>query len=900
MGNVAPVSNDDLIFPAGIGVLDRGTNNDIFNATFRSMRFESGDYKLTGDAVKLSGDLTVLSSLQPITVTFDITFTAANHVINVGAASTLNLNGRLKNFVGDGLITKIGPGDLGFGGDFTNSLSQPLHVDQGQLRVRKASPGVVAYAGPLTIGGGVSGPAGVAAVLVEQSGSLPNLPSLTINETANSVGVLNLGANTVRVGTLKLKGGRVQGGRLQLNGDVIIESSSTSASIVNGTLELGAAERRFKVASGGILEITSAIPQSTTFGPAGQGLRQEDLNNDGGGTIRFFPVAANTYNGRTVISAGRMEINAAVAGRTVIPGDILVGSATGKQATLDSSGENVIADTSNLRLIGSGVFQQFGGSETIASLFMIEQSGFLSFAPGPKVFRILGTANVDEQAVFSAENTSEVIFEGDVRILGGTVVSDRSQIIFRRDLTLVAGRAESRNFSGVDLGRLFFQRSIVTQASANPSVVTGMIQFQAGGFSSVLAHRIDVPDGAANNDLVINATIEQGSSSKKLFKAGLGRMVINGDNTAANEIELAAGTLFVNGAQSNNASKVTVTQGRFGGTGSLRNVILNGGTLAPGAAVGLLTSSDITLVGPAKLEIQLNGLTPITQHDQLLVGDFVLGNFTPNLPVLQLLVNFDALLGQTFEIADVTTDTGTFGQFIDPAGNVLTEGSTFIAGGKAFQISYVGGDGNDVTVTRVSTPPAFADRMLTSVVREGDFATLSGVITEPDSEDTFFLDVNWGDGTTETFTFAPGTPRQVAVAHRYLDDGIAGTRRDIYQVHLAWRDEHGGSNSADLQTIVRNVRPTLASVAFDSPPLLGQVAVLRGQILDPSPRDAFRLKINWGDGSAIETVLLPAGTTEFRLTHKFKSVGYHRVRIRAVDDDGGRGSLGLTIFVRRS
>ena len=133
VGNVAPVSNDDLVFPAGIGLLDRGTNNDIFSTTFKSLRFEGSDYKLTGQAVKLSGDVTVLPSLAPSTIELDITFLAANHGISVGTASTLSLNGRLKNFPGDGLITKSGEGDLIFGGEFTNTLSLPLHVDQGNL-----------------------------------------------------------------------------------------------------------------------------------------------------------------------------------------------------------------------------------------------------------------------------------------------------------------------------------------------------------------------------------------------------------------------------------------------------------------------------------------------------------------------------------------------------------------------------------------------------------------------------------------------------------------------------------------------------------------------------------------------------------------------------------------------
>jgi hypothetical protein len=132
-----------------------------------------------------------------------------------------------------------------------------------------------------------------------------------------------------------------------------------------------------------------------------------------------------------------------------------------------------------------------------------------------------------------------------------------------------------------------------------------------------------------------------------------------------------------------------------------------------------------------------------------------------------------------------------------------------------------------------------------------------------------------------------------------VDDGASGTPEDIYRVQVVWRDQHGGSNSAELQTIVRNVAPTLASVAFDSPPVVGQDAILRGRIFDPSPRDSFRLKINWGDGSPLQTVLLPAGTTAFRLVHKFGSSGNYQVLIGAEDDDGGSDLLALTVFCRR-
>ena len=53
----------------------------------------------------------------------------------------------------------------------------------------------------------------------------------------------------------------------------------------------------------------------------------------------------------------------------------------------------------------------------------------------------------------------------------------------------------------------------------------------------------------------------------------------------------------------------------------------------------------------------------------------------------------------------VKNDGGTIsGNFDDMAGNVLTEGSTFAAGGQEYQITYAGGSGSDVVVTNVTAP----------------------------------------------------------------------------------------------------------------------------------------------------------------------------------------------------
>jgi hypothetical protein len=102
--------------------------------------------------------------------------------------------------------------------------------------------------------------------------------------------------------------------------------------------------------------------------------------------------------------------------------------------------------------------------------------------------------------------------------------------------------------------------------------------------------------------------------------------------------------------------------------------------------------------------------------------------------------------------------------------------------------------------------PAFLNRKVTSPIRRGAKATLSGIITEPDPGDTFFLDVNWGDGTrTQTFRFAPGTfvsgETLAKVTHRYKHVGR-------YHIRLTWRDQSGLSNTDN--NLVVNVLPRRA------------------------------------------------------------------------------------------
>ena len=118
--------------------------------------------------------------------------------------------------------------------------------------------------------------------------------------------------------------------------------------------------------------------------------------------------------------------------------------------------------------------------------------------------------------------------------------------------------------------------------------------------------------------------------------------------------------------------------------------------IAPGEAlIDLLRATNVTLGTGVTLQIQrigAGGPGAANGHDQLAAsGTVALGS-----AALELLVSDQPAVGVPFVI--VTNATGLF--------LGLPEGATIvIPGGLACRISYVGGDGNDVSITRVNTAP---------------------------------------------------------------------------------------------------------------------------------------------------------------------------------------------------
>tara|TARA_Y100001933_G_scaffold152099_1_gene150541 strand:- start:88984 stop:101430 length:12447 start_codon:yes stop_codon:yes gene_type:complete len=140
-------------------------------------------------------------------------------------------------------------------------------------------------------------------------------------------------------------------------------------------------------------------------------------------------------------------------------------------------------------------------------------------------------------------------------------------------------------------------------------------------------------------------------------------------------------------------------KGSFNLDGTL--TLTDGATLAPGTSPGIMNTGNIVMGSGTTLDIEIDGTTVGTEHDQLNVTGTV--NITDS--TLNVILGYTPTVGDSYIIInnDLTdTITGTF--------DGLAEGAVFAVGSSLLRITYVGGtDNNDVVLTVVSIADIYVD-----------------------------------------------------------------------------------------------------------------------------------------------------------------------------------------------
>ena len=241
---------------------------------------------------------------------------------------------------------------------------------------------------------------------------------------------------------------------------------------------------------------------------------------------------------------------------------------------------------------------------------------------------------------------------------------------------------------------------------------------------------------------------------------GPGPVILSGVDTYTGftATTLATGFLVIDGTLTGTSGVIAQSlfgisrlegSGTFTATLTVQSSIQSATVVAPGrgSGTGILSTGGASFqLDNTTLEIELNGPTVGTEYDQLNVTG---GVSLAGAPTLDVALGFVPPNGTEFTIVRNNTGSAITGTF---AG--LAEGATFVENTTTFQISYVGGAGNDVVLTAVptaATPAALAvDFGGNGVLEAGEVAAMQPTWTNTSGAS---IDL---EGSTANFTGPAG------------------------------------------------------------------------------------------------------------------------------------------------
>jgi autotransporter-associated beta strand protein len=208
-----------------------------------------------------------------------------------------------------------------------------------------------------------------------------------------------------------------------------------------------------------------------------------------------------------------------------------------------------------------------------------------------------------------------------------------------------------------------------------------------------------------NNDLstTFSGTI-QDFSSGSLEKVGTGTLTLTGANTYTSGTALSGGTLVINNTTGSGTGTgaVNVNAGTLGGKGTVAGAVTVGTGSGTGAFLtpGVGTSKATTITIQSALTFKADGTftcrlnTKKTKADKLIANGVTIESGAQF--AFKVTGNAQLRVGKSATVISNTSANPISGTFAN-----LPDGSTFTVGLNTFQVSYTGGDGNDLTVTVV-------------------------------------------------------------------------------------------------------------------------------------------------------------------------------------------------------
>jgi hypothetical protein len=524
--------------------------------------------------------------------------------------------------------------------------------------------------------------------------------SVALNSTGATVAIrdsnaIDFGASALGSGTFTVTAvGIMQSG-------AITAAGATSFNAGAGVITLANAGNNF----------TGAVSLNNS-GANNVAIRDSNAIDFGASTLgsgTFTVTAVGITQSGAIIVAGTSSFNAGTGVITLTQSNDFTGS-----VTLNSTGATVaIRDVNALDFSSSTLGS---GSFTVTAVG-ITQTGAITVA-GPSSF----DAGAGVITLTNASND----FTGSVALnnSGNNNVSVQDSTDLTMGLSNIGSGILNLNAGSSGSIRL----------TSNVTSLNGLQNYNS---PIVLTSNVDI--NAGTGDINLPNTIS-GNFSLTPMTSGSGLTTISGANTNTTT-NVTTGVVQINNS-SPQTTNFVVSGGTLKGTGAIGNLTATGtGIIAPGNSPGQVTTTNLSLSSTNTLQIEIIGAnsSPVagTDYDQIVIGSggtVILGS-----AILNLSSTYTGNAGTVFTIIDnqdpTTAIQGTF------AG--LSEGAAVSVNGRAYQISYVGGTGNDVTLTILNSPtitsfnPTAGNAGTSVVITGSDFINVSQVSFNGTAQPTY-------------------------------------------------------------------------------------------------------------------------------------------------------------------
>ena len=624
-------------------------------------------------------------------------------------------------------------GAVRLSGSDANTFTGPITANCQLLELDKPA-NVAAFGGSLIAGGPGGVELGEVRWLNSQQGTSPHFarPDLTVYSNC----VVNLNNFDQDFGAVTFNGGRVETGTgwFALYQTLTVNPVGVTAIISGGLLVFPPPDEAaiFDVGNGGVdpdLLVTAVV-----FGPG-------SVSKTGAGTLRFGN--NNTYSGITQVIQGIME-----AGNTTALGTISNAAYVAAGATLRI--DTGINFPNPINLAGS-LNVAAGQPVGLSGVLTLEGSTAINVESGASLginAAIVGNGPLTKSGAgtLTFGGAAANSYAGDTQVSGGTLVLDKpdgvnavpgrlligtetlgappstvrqlsgfsivgSVTVNRGGLWDLNGQAEG--FSIPDLqgdlpltlrdggrvqtgtGALYIPTGgdiEVIPGLAGISTITGNLGLDPGPHNFIVVGRSYT---AAGPECSISANISQTSTAAQLIKTATGTLVLSGANTYTGNTIVSNGTLEIDGLQPKSLAQVY--GGTLQGHGTVGPLEMNdpSGVVDPVGSPSTFICNNFN-GGPTPggtLEIYLAGTKAGAGYSQIQAHGFV----TLTDLNLDASLDFFSVPGDQFKIIENDGPLGVIGAF-----NGLPEGFIFPVSGELFQISYVGGSGQDVVLTHLS------------------------------------------------------------------------------------------------------------------------------------------------------------------------------------------------------